>query len=66
MILPPRDLPRTILHPGMVCLDAQQPLGQCAGTYALLAATLATICQADPSRVTPAWARWYTALGGGN
>jgi hypothetical protein len=63
---PPRDLPRTVLHPGMVCLDAQQPLGQCEGTLALITATLTAIRHADLCRITPSWARWYTALGGRN
>jgi hypothetical protein len=66
MTPPPADLPRPLLHPGLVCLDAHQPFGQCESTYALLTATLDDIRHADPCRITPAWARWYTALGGGN
>jgi hypothetical protein len=66
MTTPPTDLPRTILHRGVLCFDPDQPLGQCDSTEALITATLDAIRQADPCRMTPAWARWYTALKGGN
>jgi hypothetical protein len=35
-------------------------------TLALLVTTLAAIREADLCRITPGWARWYTALGGSN
>jgi hypothetical protein len=63
---PPHDLPRVILHRGLVCLDGTQPLSQCAATTALLTATLAEIRYADIRRLRPSWVRWYTALAGGN
>jgi hypothetical protein len=54
------------LHRGLVCLDAHQPMRQVDDTLALLVSTIDAIRAAPLCRITPSWARWYTALGGSN